>query len=290
MKINKQDFLNIKCLIENEKITEGKFKNKDIVEGLKRNGSVEASRRGTIKYINLLREENIFLFLKNYDYNIDSIEKINSYIEDVVDKKASRDVIQYYLNGTKVKDSKSLRGLYVSSLQALDIKLDNTTMSILPQNGVGYFLFYTQTIELFEDTIIVGVENYQVVWFAKQYKEFFSNHNILFVVITPYMLEWIATIKNEYIHFGDCDLAGINIYLNTIVPRLKMSKKYSMFIPKDIEYLIDKHGSSDLYKNQMQFKNLQTDDKEVTKLIKIINRFKKGFEQEGLSLCIAHNL
>ena len=286
MKINKQDMLNIKTLIEKGSITEGKFKNKSIVEHLKLNGSVAPSRRGTIKYINLEKEQNIFLFLKNHDYNMSSLEEIESYIKNILDKNASRDAIQQYRNDTKAISSKSQHGLYVSSLQVLDIKLNDKIVSILPNDGLGYFLFHTENIELFDDTVIVGVENYQVVWFAKRYAELFSNPNVLFVVITPYMLEWISTLKNEYIHFGDYDFAGINIYLNKIVPRLSKSRKHSMLIPNNIEKLIENYGNSELYEKQKRYKNLQTDDTEITRLVEIITQYKKCFEQERLGLSL----
>jgi len=178
-----------------------------------------------------------------------------------------------------------MHGLYLSSSQKLDVVLDGNTINILPNDGLGYFFFHTQKVEVSKNTVIVGVENYQVVWFAKRYEKFFYKPNILFVVTTPYMLEWISTLENEYIHFGDYDLAGVNIYLNKVLPRLLKSKKYSMFIPKNIEQLIKKYGNSELYKNQKQYKNLRTGDEEITSLIEIITRLKKGFEQEGLSLC-----
>ena len=153
---------------------------------------------------------------------------------------------------------------------------------IIPNNGLGYFLFHTQKIELFDDTIIVGVENYQVIWFAKKYKEFFENKNILFVVINPYMLEWINGLENEYIHFGDYDLAGINIYLNKIVPKLSKAQKYSMFIPENIKEIIEEHGDAALYQQQIQYKDLVVEDKKINDLKKIINDNKKAIEQEGL--------
>jgi len=283
MKINKQDFLNLKSLIELGSLTEGKFKNKEIVEHLKLNGAVTRSQKGSRKYIDLVKEENIFLFLKNHNYNIDSIEKIDSYIEDIFDKKSSRDTIQQYHDNSKEITSKSMSGLYVSSLEKLDIKLDSNTISILPNDGLGYFFFHTQKVEISKTTLIVGVENYQVVWFAKRYAKFFDKPNILFVVITPYMLEWISNLENEYIHFGDYDLAGVNIYLNKVLPRLS-SKKYSMFIPNNIEQLIEKHGNSELYEKQKQYNNLNCDDVKVNNLVDIIRKFKKGIEQEGLSL------
>lgn len=277
--------LNIKSLIECGEITERKFKNPEIVSQLKLNGSVANSRRGTIKYINLAKEKNIFLMLKNHDYNIDSIEDIDSYIKKIFDNKASRDIIQKYHNDSKKIPSKSMRGLYISSLQKIDVILNGEAISILSYNGLGYFFFYTEKIELYEDTIVVGVENYQVIWFAKRYKKFFNNPNILFVAKTPYMLKWIKTLKNEYIHFGDCDLSGIHIYLNTMLPRLLKAKKTSMFIPRNIEELIKKHGNSELYEKQKQYKeNLLTNDEKINHLIEVIVKYKKVIEQEGLSL------
>jgi len=104
------------------------------------------------------------------------------------------------------------------------------------------------------------------------------------VARNPYMREWIETLENEYIHFGDYDLAGINIYLNKIIPRLKKSKKYSMFIPVNIETLIQKYGDCELYEKQKQYKDLITKDIQINKLIATIRDNKKSIEQEGVYL------
>ncbi len=285
MKINKKDFLNIKALLEDGVITEGKFNNKEIVKSLKQNGSVKSGKStAKIRYIHLVKENNIFMFLNNYNYFINSKFEIDDYISEIIDAKPSRDIIQKWHNDTKSKESKSLKGLYVSSLDNIDIKIDDKIVTIIPNNALGYFLFHTQQIELFEDTIVVGVENYQVIWFAQKYKQFFENKNILFVVINPYMLEWIGNLENEYIHFGDYDLAGINIYLNKIIPRLKKSKKYSMFIPDNIEYLIHEHGDVELFEKQIEYKNLVVNDLKLNSLKEIIKNEKKAIEQEGLYL------
>jgi len=285
MKISKKDFLNIKALIEKHTITEGKFVNKELVKQLRLNGSVITGKQTPkVRYITLAKKENIFLVLKNNDYYIDSVDEIDTYIQEIHENKPSRDKIQKWHNNSKAKDSKSLKGLYVSSLVSVDIKLDEKIVSIIPNNGLGYFLFYTQKIELFDDTIVVGVENYQVIWFARNYKQFFENDNILFVVINPYMLEWISDLENEYIHFGDYDLAGINIYLHKVVPRLKKSNKYSMFIPSNIETLIEKYGDFELYEKQKQYTSLDTQDIQINNLIKSIRDNKKSIEQEGLYL------
>ena len=51
MKINKQDFLNIKSLIETKIITERKFKNPEIVVQLKLNNSVRSEQKASRKYL-----------------------------------------------------------------------------------------------------------------------------------------------------------------------------------------------------------------------------------------------
>ena len=283
MKINKKDFLNLKTLIETGCITEGKFSNKELVKQLKLNGSVvDGKRTPKIRYIQLANALNIFILLKNFGYNIASVEEIERYIEEIFENKPSRDTIQEWRNDSKAINSPSLKGLYVSSLHVTKIKLNSEVISILPTDGIGYFLFHTETIELFPDTVIIGVENYQVIWFAKRYKEFFNMQNSIFVVINPYMLEWISGVENQYIHFGDYDLAGINIYLNKVFPKLQDANKASMFIPDNIAFLIEKHGDTALYEKQKQYTNLLTDDVKILDLINSIKYYKKAIEQEGL--------
>ena len=283
VKINRKDLLNLKTLLAEGNITYGRFDNKDIVSNLELNGSIKLIRKShQRKILYLEKEQNIYLFLKSNEYKITNILEFDIYLEEMIEKTPSRDTIQKWHNSTKTKKSESLKGLYISSLNNLNIKINDETVTIVPTNGIGYFCFYTQKLTLSEDTIVVGVENYQVIWFARKYKDFFIDKNILFVVINKYMREWISTIKNEYIHFGDYDLAGINVYLNDIKPRLKKSKKYYMFIPDNIEYLIKKYGDFDIFNKQIKYQNITVTDDKINNLKNIIKKYKKGLEQEGL--------
>ena len=285
MKISKKDFLNLKTLLIEERISSAKFVNREIVEKLRLNGAIKTKRQTPKReVIYLLKAENIFLFLKNSNYNIDVLEDIDTFLQEVIETQPSRDIVQKWQQNGKRHKSDSLRGLYVSSLTNIVIKVDDKEFTVLPTDGIGYFLFYAQKIEVSPETIIVGIENYQVIWFAQKYQQFFDNKNILFVVSNSYMWEWIEDLENEYIHFGDYDLAGINIYLNTIVPRLKKCKKHSMFIPKNIEYLIKEHGCRELYEQQASYMNLVINDSDISILKDIICHYKKSLEQEGLHL------
>jgi len=283
IKINKNDFLNLKTLLIDKTITYGKFDKKDIIKKLELNGAIFIERKTAKRQIIYLKKEsNIFLFLQNSGYNIFNFEDIDNYIDNNFEKIPTRATIQKWENNTKARKSQSLKGLYISSFYPVDIDVDSKKFTISPLDGMGYFFFHTQDIVVDKSTIIVGIENYQVVWFAKRYEQFFKDKNLLFVMITPFIYEWLDGLENEYIHFGDYDLEGINIYINKIIPKLSSAKNYSMFIPENIETLIQK-GSSELFKQQRELPNMVIEDERVKELEKLIRKYKKCYEQEGLA-------
>ncbi len=285
MKLKRSDFNIIKELLDKKVLLRGStFINNAIIKRLKLNGTLVIKRLSPQRYKNILeKESNLFLFFKSVNYNIKNQEDIEHYITEVLDKNASRDTIQKITNNTKTESSKSLRGLYLSSIEPVAISINNQKVLITPTDGLGYFCFYTERVDLSREIVVVGVENYQVVWFAKRYRELFKRKNLLFVVRNLYMLEWIGSLENEYIHFGDYDLAGIHIYLNEIVPRLKNSKSYSMFIPENIEELIKQYGNRELFEKQKRYLSIEPKETSLIELKKIILKYKKGLEQEGLS-------
>ncbi|HHH55360.1 MAG TPA: hypothetical protein ENK91_17010, partial [Bacteroidetes bacterium] len=85
-------------------------------------------------------------------------------------------------------------------------------------------------------------------------------------------------IPNNYLHYGDFDIAGIGIYLNEYKKHL--GDKARFFIPKDIEETI-KNGSRKRYdKQKINFKINEIEEKGLLKLIEIIKKEKKGLDQE----------
>jgi hypothetical protein len=91
--------------------------------------------------------------------------------------------------------------------------------------------------------------------------------------------EWMKGIPNRYIHFGDFDMAGIDIYLHFFD---EIGGRASFLVPDDIEERITKHGNSSLYYSQEEkYKNIKVTDKRVQPLVDIINKCHMGYEQEG---------
>lgn len=80
------------------------------------------------------------------------------------------------------------------------------------------------------EVTIVGVENYETLARIKSQMVIFGKGLFLFVFVNASMLEWIEGVDNPYIHYGDFDYAGISIYKDKVLPRLK--GKHSFFYPR----------------------------------------------------------
>jgi len=281
-KLGKKEFILIQKLLECESVEGKELSKKEPFKLLKLNGAINIERVSAQREkAYTQKEKNIFLALQNRGYNINSKGDLQEMIESF-SKVQSRDEIQKLQTSTKAQNSESLRGLFISSTMRVDILLDAKTFTISENCGVGYFFFHTQKVELSKDVTIVGVENFQVVWFSKKYAKLFEAKKLIFVMINPYMLEWIESLENEYIHFGDFDLAGLNIYANRVVPHLKKSKKHSFFVPSNIEELIKKYGNAELYQKQLSYRDTHLQERYLVELREIMKRYKKVLEQEGI--------
>ena len=73
--------------------------------------------------------------------------------------------------------------------------------------------------------------------------------------------------------------AGINIFITEF--QQSLGERASLLIPTDIENRLI-NGSSERYKDQyLRFRNLTCPDHQVQYLIDLINRYRKGYDQEG---------
>ena len=85
-------------------------------------------------------------------------------------------------------------------------------------------------------------------------------------------------LKNkEVLFFVDFDFFGIEIY-NSID-----CKRKEFFIPSNLEELMQKYGSTELYKKQCFKKESLKVDKNTKKIFNLINKYSKCLEQEILN-------
>ena len=151
----------------------------------------------------------------------------------------------------------------------------------------GSFLFVTdwKTFVIPRDVIVVGIENMENFRKIRQQRELFESEwgvrHFLFVSRYPQSTDlrsWLLSIPNQYIHFGDFDLAGINIFLTEF--HAYLGERSSFFIPEDIEQKLAK-GSLERYNAQFQkFKCLTTDISVLQHLIDTINKYHRCYDQE----------
>ena len=240
--INKKAFEKIMELVNNGFIFKRNFLYPKLSKFLLSCGVIEEINSRPTRY-SLINEKTLYTALKQAGYNIYSINDLKKLIEAPLNG-ISKDEVFTYVNDSKKIKSYTFKGLMISVLKPLKVTLKEKNKIIVPPiEGSATFIHYIQDLKLLDETIVVGIENPQVLWYINKYEYLFdSRKDYIFVSLleykSSYQYEWISSIKNEYIHFGDFDLAGISIYLNNIVPKLKNCKRHSFFIPSNIEKII----------------------------------------------------
>ena len=279
------NFKAIKILLRDKYVAKSIFTSNKLLEEFIGCNCVYISGKPQQIYLN--DEEALFGVIKSNGYKVNSIEDLDYFIEEKEPK--SRDEIADNYSHTKRVESKSFNGLMISVFDKLEVIYNEKKQYFYPLEGSGLFVHYTSKLQLDDDVIVVGVENPQVVWYINKYKHLFNKEKkYLFLCIseykTTYQYKWLESFCGEYIHFGDFDLAGINIYLNAIVPKLKKAKSHSFLIPDNIYEIIKEKNYMVDYSNQTRYLNITSKkDKDLQKLIEFIKNNKITIEQEDLS-------
>lgn len=269
-----------KLILENE-LNASELKDKKLLEELIQEQIIHLKRLSTRKAkIILLYKDRLNLFLEN-KYKI---KNLNEYINTINKKEISRSELSKITSNTKSKKTNVQKGIYLNSLENIEIIVDNEKIQVNSILNGSIFINYLSKIEINKDILIVIVENFENLLQIKKQKYLFEIYNkkILFIFRNSAIYEYLKYFENEIIYFGDIDLAGISIYLNEI--KSKILNHSSFFIPQNLEELLES-ANSILYFNQYdKYKNLKSDEKYLENLIALINKYKTTVEQEVLIL------
>lgn len=94
-------------------------------------------------------------------------------------------------------------------------------------------------------------------------------------------VKWMKSIPNNYLHFGDFDLARIGIYLNQY--RKYFSQRSRFFIREGLDKMLKNSISRKRYNSQkINFIISRIDEEEILNYINLLHKFKKGLDQERL--------
>ena len=180
-------------------------------------------------------------------------------------------------------------GFMVNCYDPISVALAGKSFELLPEEGTFVFIYDFKTFSIPGDIVVVGVENAENFRYIVKQRHLFESTlskdtKLLFVSRYPQqqsrdLMEWLASIPNRYIHFGDLDLAGVHIYLSEYY--IHLGERASFLIPEDYESRISM-GSSARYNSQYpKFGKMEITDPRVSHLVECIHRFHKGYDQEG---------
>lgn len=221
-------------------------------------------------------------------YLIDKDESFRMLEANAADSRAS---MAAETGNSKLVSVRSCPGFPINSYEPIECSLHGKPFMVNPQEGSFLFVTDWETFVIPEEVIVMGIENMENFGMIRQQRSFFEDYlkvhgmsgKILFVSRYPQSLDlrkWLTSIPNHYIHFGDYDLAGINIFLSEFQQYIGKDRS-SFLIPDDIELRL-KSGSKCRYDEQYnRFKDMKSDSQEIQHLIELIHQERKGYDQEG---------
>ncbi|NEN22264.1 hypothetical protein G3O08_01935 [Cryomorpha ignava] len=267
-------------ILENGEMLTGSSFNKIQLAKLEQEGIVAIQRIGRTKTRVRLNSE---AGLANYLRNRYQIENLEAYVEMLQQIEISGREAQQMASNTKLRTSRTFKGFLVNVIKPIKAKLHGKEIVIEPRPGTFTFIHDYENFEIDKKVLIIGMENPENFRFIELQDALFPKGEKLFLSRYPQtndLVNWLSTIPNSYLHFGDFDLAGISIFENEYSK--KLGEKASFFIPDDIEKRIAEKGNRDLYNKQyVKYNTLKSSDTRLQALIDLIHANKKGLEQEA---------
>lgn len=254
-----------------------------VLEALSKGESVGASRFSE-KLLEHLRDEHLIIATSHGSRVSYKAVNPGAIIVPPDSPEMTRAELVEAFGDSKIYRTRSCPGFPVNSYEPIRAKLGSRPLILDPCPGTFLFISDWQSFEIPENVIVVGVENMENFRMVRQQKYLFEYlcTPVLFVSRYPQstdLVSWLESIPNRYIHFGDLDLAGINIFLTEF--QCHLGSRASFFIPKDADRRLAR-GSRDRYDAQLaRFGSLSAIDPHLGFLISLIHKHHRGYDQEG---------
>jgi hypothetical protein len=250
-----------------------------LIDDLVLEGIIE--RKGRIKKSLLLANNKA---LHTYLQNNYSINDLQQYIQVSNQENVLRSDLVAVSSNSKLVKVRTFKGFLVNCYFPIQAILDGKQITINPVNGTFQFIYDFEKFIISPDITIIGIENPENFRHIDRQKYLFTDIKPLFVSRYPQnqskdLINWLQSIPNNYLHFGDFDFAGIGIYLNEFNKHLKDRTEF--FVPDNIGKLIADFGNKKRYDEQkINFKIKSIQEEKLLHLIEIIHKYRKGLDQE----------
>lgn len=189
---------------------------------------------------------------------------------------------------SKTIGERSCPGFLVNTYQRLDCHLNGTPFAVAPQTGSAVYIADWRNFTIPPDALVVGVENMENFLHIEKQRNLIDSflrdgeRGVLFAARYAFsndLTQWLGSIPNRYLHFGDFDLAGIAIFVDQFKPCV--GGRGSFLIPPDIERRLS-CGSRMRYDDQYaRYAGLTTTDTGLNRLISLIHHYRRCYDQEG---------
>lgn len=252
-----------------------------LIDDLVLEGIIE--RKGRIKKtLSLSNKRALITYLQN-NYSINDLQK---YIEVAKHQNSTRSELTAVSADSKLKKVRTFKGFLVNCYFPIIAELNGKQITVNPAEGTFQFIYDFEKFIPSSDITVVGIENPENFRRINNQKHLFQAINPLFVSRYPQnqskdLIKWLQSIPNNYLHFGDFDLAGIGIYLNEFKKHL--TNKAAFYVPQNIDKLIAENGNKKRYDEQkINFEVKSIKEKDLLQLIDTIHKYRKGLDQEVL--------
>ena len=279
MKISKTLINTLQQLIDGESIAYSTLR-KDFAETLLAEGLLTVQTHGSRRSFRAIDTIALKNFIQIH------YEELRTLGDNDLKSYTTRSEQAAETGNSKLVMVRSCPGFPVNSYEPITCSLFGNEFVINPPESSFVFIDNWQQFAIPEGVIVVGIENMENFRMIRHQRKLFESVlgdvPLLFVSRYPQskdLRNWLMGIPNKYVHFGDFDLAGIHIFLTEFYKYL--GNRSEFLVPSDIEQRLAK-GSPVRYNKQFgKYCALRTDIQYLQLLIDLINKYHRGYDQEG---------
>lgn len=243
-------------------------------------GLLQKQQTGKTKALLFIQnKENVAAYLSNH-FGISNLEE---YITILEGEEQSRAVNVAISSDSKLQTVRTFKGFLVNNFDPIHTELSGNPTLIHPLPGSYTFIHDYENFIPDPAVTVVGIENTENFRQIEKQRHLFKHIKPLFVSRYPQsndLIKWLRAIPNQYLHFGDFDFAGINIYQNEF--KKYLGERATFFLPENTELLLRKFGNRDLFNRQynpVQDYSLDIEEN-IREVLRLMLEYKKALEQE----------
>lgn len=255
-----------------------------IVDKMVDDGIIRKERVGSNRNIFHLGQQ---AGLQAYLHNHFGIADLSAYVANYNNEELTRAEAINLSSDSKLKAIRTFKGFLVNSFEPIQALLNGHNFTIHPPSGTFQFIYDFEDFLLPADVLIVGIENPENFRWIVLQRHLFGPGKCLFISRYPQsqsgdVIRWLKDLANHYLHYGDFDFEGINIYLREYKKHL--GERASFFIPEGLPALLSVKGNRERYNKQLHHQpDLSViSETSIRQLIALLHQHKKILEQEAL--------